>query len=119
MFKRWKKLEKDFKKKDGTYDISKIPDIWDNIKFDVIHNPHLIDAQRKQLFDLAETMSKIIVPMEYGMNAEEKVQIGFKIIHLLLNKIHHDLLWWTSTEWENMNHDFVDEYESWEQKGLD
>lgn len=44
MFKRWKKLEKDFKKKDNTYDISKIPDIWDNIKFDVLHNPHLIDA---------------------------------------------------------------------------
>lgn len=38
---------------------------------------------------------------------------------MLLNKIHHDLLWWTSPEWESMNHDFVDEYESWEQKGLD
>ncbi|CDW83263.1 inositol hexakisphosphate and diphosphoinositol-pentakisphosphate kinase 1 [Stylonychia lemnae] len=119
MFKRWRKLEKDFKKKDNTYDISKIPDIWDNIKYDVLHNPHMIDDSRKELFDVAELMSQIIVPMEYGTNAEEKLNIGFKIIHLLLNKIHHDLLWWTSPEWENMNHDFVDEYESWEQKGLD
>ena len=59
-------------------------------------------------------MSQIIVPMEYGVSIEDKLDIGFKIIQLLLNKIHHDLLWWTSPEWENMNHDFVDEYESWE-----
>ena len=39
MFKRWRKLEKDFKKKDNTFDISKIPDICDNIKFDLLHNP--------------------------------------------------------------------------------
>lgn len=43
MLKRWRKLEKDFKKKDNSYDISKIPDIWDNIKYDVLHNPHLMD----------------------------------------------------------------------------
>lgn len=54
------------------------------------------------------------MPLEYGVKIDEKLNIGFKIIHHLLNKIHHDLLWWTSPEWENMNHDFVDEYESWE-----
>ncbi len=43
MFKRWKKLEKDFKKKDGTYDISKIPDIFDNIKYDILHNNSILD----------------------------------------------------------------------------
>ena len=119
MFKRWRKLEKDFKKKDGQYDISKIPDICDNIKFDILHNPHLIDKQRKDLFDLAQLMSQLIVPLEYGITVEEKLDIGFRIIHPLLNKIHHDLLWWTSSEWEIRNHDFEDEYESWEQKGLD
>lgn len=50
MFKRWRKLEKDFKKKDGTFDISKIPDICDNIKYDILHNQYLIDDQRKELF---------------------------------------------------------------------
>ena len=32
MLQRWSKLEKDFKMKNGSYDISKIPDIYDCIK---------------------------------------------------------------------------------------
>jgi hypothetical protein len=43
MFKRWRKLEKDFLRKDDSFDISKIPDITDNIKYDILHNPGLID----------------------------------------------------------------------------
>lgn len=103
MFKRWRKLEKDFKKKDNTYDISKIPDICDNIKFDVLHNPHLMDDERKKLFEIAQLMSQVIVPLEYGVNNEEKLKIGFQIIHHLLHKIHHDLLWWMSPEWVNLH----------------
>ena len=64
-------------------------------------------------------MSQMIVPLEYGTTNEEKLTIGFKIIHHLLNKIHHDLLWWISPEWVDLKHDFEDEYQSWEEKGLD
>ena len=96
MFKRWRKLEKDFKKRDDTYDISKIPDICDNIKYDILHNPCLLDEQRKRLFEVVQLMSQIVVPFEYGVNNDEKLTIGFKIIHHLLHKIHHDLLWWMS-----------------------
>jgi inositol hexakisphosphate/diphosphoinositol-pentakisphosphate kinase len=53
MFKRWRKIEKDFKKKDNSYDISKIPDIFDNIKFDLLHNPQFLDEERKKLFDIS------------------------------------------------------------------
>jgi inositol hexakisphosphate/diphosphoinositol-pentakisphosphate kinase len=52
-FKRWRKLEKDFKKKDGSFDISKVPDICDNIKFDILHNAHLIDDKKLRLFEMA------------------------------------------------------------------
>lgn len=38
MLNRWGKLEKDFKLKDEQFDISKIPDIYDCIKFDFLHN---------------------------------------------------------------------------------
>jgi inositol hexakisphosphate/diphosphoinositol-pentakisphosphate kinase len=110
MFKRWRKLEKDFKKKDNTFDISKIPDICDNIKFDLLHNPQLIDDERKKLFEIAYLMSQVIVTLEYGVKNEEKLTIGFKTIHHLLNKIHHDLLWWISPEWVDLKHDFEDEY---------
>lgn len=38
MVNRWKKLEKDFMLKNGKFDISKIPDIYDCIKYDLLHN---------------------------------------------------------------------------------
>ncbi len=38
MVTRWGKLEKDFKLKTGLFDISKIPDIYDCIKYDLLHN---------------------------------------------------------------------------------
>lgn len=118
MYKRWRKLETDFKKKDS-YDISKIPDICDNIKYDFLHNQSFMDDKRRELFHVAYLMSQIIVPLEYGVSNEEKLTIGFKIIHHLLNKIYHDLLWWMSPEWVNLHQDFDDEYQKWEEKGLD
>ena len=40
MARRWGKLEKDFKLRDDKleFDISKIPDIYDCIKYDLQHN---------------------------------------------------------------------------------
>jgi len=38
MVNRWSKLEKDFKQAEGKFDISKIPDIYDCIKYDLLHN---------------------------------------------------------------------------------
>lgn len=38
MARRWGKLEKDFRQRDNRYDISKIPDIYDCIKYDLQHN---------------------------------------------------------------------------------
>lgn len=35
---RWSKLLKDFRLKSGKFDISKIPDIYDCIKYDLQHN---------------------------------------------------------------------------------
>ena len=46
MLKRWKKLELDFKSKDKLFDISKIPDIMDNIKYDILHIPEILDENR-------------------------------------------------------------------------
>ena len=42
MWDRWKKLERAFYNSEADqFDISKIPDIYDSIKFDCIHNSHL------------------------------------------------------------------------------
>ena len=71
------------------------------------------------MFEVAYLMSQILVPLEYGATNEEKLTIGFKTIHHLLNKIHHDLLWWISPDWVKQHTEFEDEQQSWEEKGLD
>ena len=92
--KRWKKIAADFIMKDGTFDISKIPEICDNIKFDNLHNPELINDMRLDLLDTAQLLCRIIVPMEYGVTVNDKIDVGLKIITPLLKKIEHDILWW-------------------------
>ena len=43
IFKRWRKLKEDFyDHKTDKFDISKVPDIYDNIKFDMIKNTKLM-----------------------------------------------------------------------------
>jgi hypothetical protein len=43
MFERWRKLESDlWSKKKGKYDLSKLPDIYDCIKYDVLHNKWML-----------------------------------------------------------------------------
>ena len=69
--KRWKKIENDLIKKDGTYDISKIPEVCDNIKFDLLHSPELINEERLRLLELSQLLCRVIVPMEYGVTSDE------------------------------------------------
>jgi len=94
--KRWKKIANDFVKKDGTFDISKIPEICDNIKFDLLHSPQLTNEHRLQLLALSQLLCRLIVPMEYGVTLNEQVDVGLKILAPLLKKIEHDILWWKS-----------------------
>jgi len=58
MFKRWKKIKEYFLKKDDNgeicFDISKLPEICDNIKYDMIHYPELRnDPKRDKLLKLS------------------------------------------------------------------
>ena len=92
--KRWKKIANDFSLKNGKFDISKIPDVFDNIKFDLLHNPELASDDRLKLLAVSQELCRILVPMEYGITNKQKIECGHKIIKPLLEKIHHDLLWW-------------------------
>lgn len=92
--KRWKKIANDFVKKNDTFDISKIPEVCDNVKFDLLHNPELASDFRLKLLAKSQQLCRIIVPMEYGITDKDKIECGSKIIKPLLEKIHHDLLWW-------------------------
>ena len=49
MLKRWKKIANDYSLENGRFDISKLPEVCDNIKFDLLHNPELASDFRMVL----------------------------------------------------------------------
>lgn len=65
MLQRWSKLERDFRMKNGRYDISKIPDIYDCIKYDTQHNASLGLEDTLELFRLSRALADIIIPQVY------------------------------------------------------
>ncbi|XP_075677723.1 inositol hexakisphosphate and diphosphoinositol-pentakisphosphate kinase 2 isoform X3 [Dermatophagoides pteronyssinus] len=93
MQRRWSKLEKDFKLKNGKYDITKIPDIYDCIKYDLQHNQHFLQSSdAHDFYTNAKAMADIVIPQEYGTNVYEKLTIGLGTCTPLLKKIKADLL---------------------------
>uniref|UniRef100_A0A087XAF8 Inositol hexakisphosphate and diphosphoinositol-pentakisphosphate kinase n=1 Tax=Poecilia formosa TaxID=48698 RepID=A0A087XAF8_POEFO len=91
MLQRWSKLERDFRMKNGRYDISKIPDIYDCVKYDVIHNATLGLRDTQELFRLSRALADIVIPQEYGINRDEKLDIAYAYCLPLVRKIQLDL----------------------------
>ncbi|KAM5170433.1 inositol hexakisphosphate and diphosphoinositol-pentakisphosphate kinase 1 isoform 2-T2 [Mantella aurantiaca] len=91
MLQRWSKLQRDFKMKNSRYDISKIPDIYDSVKYDVQHNSNLNMEGTDELFKFSKSLADIIIPQEYGINKEEKLEIAVGYCLPLINKILLDL----------------------------
>lgn len=91
MARRWGKIEKDFSPK-NKFDISKIPDIYDCIKYDLQHNQHTLQyEQAEELYIYAKYLADVVIPQEYGMTIQEKLTIGTGICTPLLKKIKADL----------------------------
>ncbi|XP_031625391.1 inositol hexakisphosphate and diphosphoinositol-pentakisphosphate kinase isoform X7 [Contarinia nasturtii] len=91
MARRWGKIEKDFCTK-NKFDISKIPDIYDCIKYDLQHNQHTLQyEQAEELYLYAKYLADIVIPQEYGITLPEKLTIGTGICTPLLKKIKADL----------------------------
>ncbi|XP_062404207.1 inositol hexakisphosphate and diphosphoinositol-pentakisphosphate kinase 1 isoform X2 [Sardina pilchardus] len=91
MLQRWSKLERDFRTKSGRYDISKIPDIYDCIKYDTQHNASLALEDTLELFQLSKALADIIIPQEYGISKPEKLDIANAYCLPLTKKIQLDL----------------------------
>jgi len=63
MQRRWGKLIKDFWLNADIYDISKIPDIYDCIKYDLQHNMKILRFnEAEELHTLAKAMADIVIP---------------------------------------------------------
>jgi len=96
MLRRWGKLEKDFLAKSGVFDISKVPDIYDCIKYDLKHNRSVLahsDAWTVcvELYTNSKNLADVVIPQEYGMTKTEKLTIAQGICTPLLKKIKADL----------------------------
>jgi inositol hexakisphosphate/diphosphoinositol-pentakisphosphate kinase len=90
---RWKLLQnKLYDEEKDLFDLSRVPDVHDNVRFDMLHNPHLgLTSTLSTLYDLAKSMADCVVPQEYGITLEEKRDIGCKMCGTLLEKINFDL----------------------------
>ena len=122
IYKRYKKLRLDFyNKKTNKFDITKIPDIYDNIKYDIIHNKHILDKNSNLLYENLVSISNFLMTFEYGITIKEKIDIGIRIIKPLMNKIYKDLMWWNynnpycesindmkETNWSGLDQNSVD-----------
>lgn len=64
MGRRWEKIEKDFfSKNNGLFDISKIPEIYDAIKFDYCHNQHSLQFnEAEELYISSKNLADIVIP---------------------------------------------------------
>jgi inositol hexakisphosphate/diphosphoinositol-pentakisphosphate kinase len=90
---RWRFIYKRLYDPDeDSFDLSRIPDVHDNVRFDVLHNPHLgLTSTLEKLYSLAKSMADCVVPQEYGTTLAEKRSVGIKICSPLLEKIRYDL----------------------------
>eukprot|EP00045_Choanoeca_perplexa_P014496 m.170651 g.170651 ORF g.170651 m.170651 type:complete len:1136 (-) comp16695_c0_seq3:167-3574(-) len=92
MLRRWKKLEDEFYDpvKDK-YAVSKIPDIYDSIKYHLQHNAHFEMPQCAKVMELSQALADVVVPQEYGISNEDKLSIARDIGHDFFKKLLHDL----------------------------
>ena len=61
MYNRWAKLIKDFyKPKKGHFDTTKVPDLYDNALYDMVHNRHLQLGSLPEVYGAALTLTLIL-----------------------------------------------------------
>lgn len=90
---RWRFIyERLYDTETDTFDLTRIPDVLDNVRFDVLHNPNLcLTSTLHKLYSLAKNMADTVVPQEYGTTLAEKRSVGIKVCSSLLEKIRLDL----------------------------
>mmetsp|Transcript_65034 Transcript_65034/g.188572 ORF Transcript_65034/g.188572 Transcript_65034/m.188572 type:complete len:1100 (-) Transcript_65034:45-3344(-) len=89
--KRWRKLQEElWDKKANTWNVSKLPEIRDAVRFDLIHHPK-IGKSLWPVWEAAKCVNDVIVPREYGVDLKSRVKIGAVVCQRLLKKLLIDL----------------------------
>jgi Diphosphoinositol pentakisphosphate kinase 2 N-terminal domain/Histidine phosphatase superfamily (branch 2) len=79
-----------FDSKTGKFDPTKIPDVYDGIKYDAQHNADFFE-QIRPLYRGIKRVADFVIPHEYGVIQKQKLFIGRTIVQPLLNRIIHNL----------------------------
>lgn len=103
---RWRKLLSGFVKladeekgmnddANCTYDASKIPDVWDNLYYDMLKHRSYLEGQPCKVAEMMVTvlhpLSEWVSLSEYGISESEKLSIGVDVTWRLLGKLLEDL----------------------------
>ena len=98
MYERWKKLQKEvYKKRKDRFDMSKIPDVYDTVVYDLLHNRTFFNEHEHlkvvmdELYFLAKASATLVISQEYGVTRKEKLTIASSVADNLFYKIHADL----------------------------
>ncbi|KAI9340876.1 histidine phosphatase superfamily-domain-containing protein [Obelidium mucronatum] len=99
---RWEKLFKEFCDVERTaFEPSKISELYDSIKYDLLHNREFLDivfsseehglGLLRELYRKAKTLFDFIGPQEYGIEPKEKLEIGMLSSQALLKQLVSDM----------------------------
>jgi len=80
-----------YDKETDTFNTTKIPDIYDNIKYDSLHNREFLQGLRK-IYIAAKNVANFVIPQEYGVFRKQKLLIGRSIVQPLLEHIFGNLM---------------------------
>ncbi len=88
---RWSTiLEEYYDTKNDSFNTTKIPDIYDNIKYDSLHNRGVLKNLRP-IYLAAKNVANFVIPSEYGVFKEQKLRIGRAVVQPLLEHIMRNL----------------------------
>lgn len=88
---RWKKLNEDlWDKKKEKWNISKVPEIHDAVKYDLIHHKQLASGFA-DLCAVSKRLNDVIVPREYGPDQLNRARIGGMVCQRLVRKLLIDM----------------------------
>ncbi|KAI8609939.1 histidine phosphatase superfamily-domain-containing protein, partial [Chytriomyces sp. MP71] len=100
---RWEKLFKEFCDIErNAFEPSKISELYDSIKYDILHNRDFLDIVffseeqgdmlLRQIYHKAKVLFDFIGPQEYGIEPKEKLDIGILSSASLLKQLVSDLV---------------------------
>merc|ERR1712048_308704 len=93
MKQRWDKIiEELYDKEKKTFECSKIPDVFDSCRYDLLHNRHILrKLPLSRLWLLTEMLASFVMPQEYGLSKEMKLQISAGVCKPLFKNISENI----------------------------